>query len=121
MPGRHTAIVYADLFDRVQQQLKSNAVIHSERPLRSADLPLKGLIHDADGNRMSPSFGYGRGGKVYRYYVSAPLQQGRKVRAALRAIRRVRAESAHEVVQAALASGSWAMTMVFRSPPCWFR
>lgn len=103
MPGRHTAIVDADLFDRVQQQLKRNAVIHSERPLRSADLPLKGLIHDADGNRMSPSFGYGRGGKIYRYYVSAPLQQGRKVRAGLRAIRRVRAESAHEVVQAALA------------------
>jgi DNA invertase Pin-like site-specific DNA recombinase len=104
MPGRHPAIVDTDLFDAVQQRLKANAVTHRDRPLRSADLPLKGFVHDADGNRMSPSFGYGRGGKVYRYYVSAPLQQGGKLDRRDGALRRVRAEALHEVVEAALVS-----------------
>lgn len=104
MPGRHPAIVDTDLFEAVQQRLKSNAVTHRDRPLRSADLPLKGLVHDADGHRMSPSFGYGRGGKVYRYYVSAPLQQGGKLDRRDGALRRVRAEALHEVVEAALVS-----------------
>ena len=103
MPGRHPAIVDPDLFEAVQQRLRANAVTHRDRPLRSADLPLKGLVHDTDGHRMSPSFGYGRGGKVYRYYVSAPLQQGRKIDRRDGALRRVRAEALHEVVKAALA------------------
>ena len=103
VPGRHAAIIDADLFDQVQGQLKLKTVNHSDRILRSADLPLKGLLHDADGHRMSPSFGYGRGGKVYRYYVSAPLQQGKTLRADPSAIRRVRAESVHEVLHTALA------------------
>ena len=103
MPGRHPAIVDPDLFEAVQQRLRANAVTHRDRPLRSADLPLKALVHDADGHRMSPSFGYGRGGKVYRYYVSAPLQQGRKIDRRDGALRRVRAEALHEVVEAALA------------------
>jgi len=104
MPGRHPAIVDTDLFEAVQQRLKANVVTHRDRPLRSADLPLKGLVHDADGHRMSPSFGYGRGGKVYRYYVSAPLQQGGKLDRRDGALRRVRAEALHEVVEAALVS-----------------
>lgn len=104
MPGRHPAIIDTDLFEAVQQRLKANAVIHRDRPLRSADLPLKGLVHDADGHRMSPSFGYGRGGKVYRYYVSAPLQQGGRLDRRDGALRRVRAEALHEVVEAALVS-----------------
>ena len=35
---------------------------------------------DADGQPMSPSFTYGRRSKFYRYYVSAPLLQGRRRR-----------------------------------------
>jgi hypothetical protein len=38
---------------------------------------------------MSPSFGYGARGQVYRYYVSAPLQQGRCAAPPDGAIRRV--------------------------------
>ncbi len=104
MPGRHPAIVDTDLFEAVQPRLQANAVTHRDRPLRSADLPLKGLVHDADGHRMSPSFGYGRGGKVYRYYVSAPLQQGGRLDRRDGTLRRVRAEALHEVVEAALVS-----------------
>ena len=104
MPGRHAAIIDPDLFEAVQQRLKANAVTHRDRPLRSADLPLKGLVHDADGHRMSPAFGYGRGGKVYRYYVSAPLQKGGRLDRRDGALRRVRAEALHEVMEAALVS-----------------
>ena len=53
---------------------------------------------------MSPSFGYGRGGRVYRYYVSAPLQQGRKIEPREGVLRRVSAEALEEAVRAQLAT-----------------
>jgi DNA invertase Pin-like site-specific DNA recombinase len=101
-PGLHPAIVDRALFDRVQQQLAGNAVTRAERPLRSADLKLKGKLFDADGHPMSPSFGYGRGGRVYRYYVSSPLQTGRHKVDQGAAIQRVTAETIHEVVSSAV-------------------
>ena len=88
----HPAIVDDDLFAKVQTQLTANTRVRSARPLRSARLALRGLVFDADGHPMSPSFGYGRGGRVYRYYVSAPLQQGRKVVEREGVLRRVSAE-----------------------------
>lgn len=97
--GAHPAIIAPDLFAQVQRLLLQNAAVRNDRPLRSADLPLKALLYDADGHRMSPSFGYGRGGKVYRYYVSAPLQQGRGAGVDRQAIRRVKAETVHEIVE----------------------
>lgn len=98
-PGLHAPIIDRALFDLVQAQLAGNTVKRAERPLRSADLPLKGRLFDADGHPMSPSFGYGRGGKVYRYYVSAPLQLGRGHKVGRsHAIRRVTAEAIHDIV-----------------------
>src|SRR3546814_16061790 len=38
---------------------------------------------------MSPSFSHGARGQVYRYYVSAPLQQGQRRKSDDSAIRRV--------------------------------
>ena len=40
---------------------------------------------------MSPTFSHGRGGKLYRYYVSAPLQQGARRGPSDTAIRRISA------------------------------
>ncbi|WP_298163283.1 recombinase family protein [Brevundimonas sp.] len=100
--GAHPAIVDPEVFDQVQRRLTENAAARSDRPLRSADLPLKSLLYDADGHRMSPSFGYGRGGKVYRYYVSAPLQQGRGAGVDRDVIRRVKAETLHDIVEHAV-------------------
>ena len=97
-PGVHPAVVDPEVFEQVQKLLAHNRVTRTERPLRSAELILKGLLYDADGHPMSPTFGYGRGGKVYRYYVSAPLQQGRRLRSEDGAIRRIKAEA----VEAAL-------------------
>ena len=86
-PGSHLAIVDEDLFEAVQSCLKLNARRHHERPNRVAEAPLKGRIFDVDGHPMSPSFAHGGRGQVYRYYVSAPLQQGGRL--ADGAIRRV--------------------------------
>jgi hypothetical protein len=104
--GCHPPIVEPEVFARVQAQLAANTRARKDRPLRSAQLPLKGLVFDADGHSMSPSFGYGRGGRVYRYYVSAPLQQGRKVEARDGVLRRVSAEALEEAVRTQLATVS---------------
>ena len=98
-PGLHSPILDLELFERVQRQLTANAAQRADRPLRSADLLLKGKLFDADGHPMTPSFGYGRGRKVYRYYVSSPLQLGRRHEVdRSSAIRRVTAEAIHELV-----------------------
>lgn len=102
--GCHPAIVEPAVFARVQAQLAANTRTRKERPLRSAQLSLRGLVFDADGHPMSPSFGYGRAGRVYRYYVSAPLQQGRKVEEREGVLRRVSAEALEESVRTQLAT-----------------
>ena len=77
-PGRHAAIVETALFDTVQARLDANARRHNARSGRVARAPLTGRIFDIDGQPMSPSFNHGQRGQVYRYYVSAPLQPGRR-------------------------------------------
>jgi site-specific DNA recombinase len=76
-PGLHEAIITQEVFDAVQAKIEENAVARSDRPLRSADAWLKGKIFDAEGRSMSPSFGYGKGGKPFRYYISAAPPAGR--------------------------------------------
>ena len=66
------------VFDAVQAKLDANARRHNARPNRVARAPLTGRIFDIDGQPMSPSFTHGQRGQVYRYYVSAPLQPGRR-------------------------------------------
>ncbi len=89
-PGMHPAIVDADLFDAVQQRLDANARRRAATPERVAKAALLGRIFDADGQPMSPTFAYGKQGRLYRYYVSAPLQRGQAA-AKTDAIRRVSA------------------------------
>jgi len=76
LPGIHPAIVDADLFAAAQTMLDNNARRRSTRPNRVATAPLTGRVFDADGAPKSPTFSHGARGQVYRYYVSAPLQQG---------------------------------------------
>lgn len=66
----HHAIAPVELFNAAQEQLDSNRVKRSARKTRAASSPLTGKIHDADGQPMSVSFSYGRGKKMYRYYIS---------------------------------------------------
>lgn len=71
--GEHDAIVEQDLFNAVQVQLADNHHRHTTRKTRSAACPLNGKLFDADGQPMCPSFSYGRGKRMYRYYVSECL------------------------------------------------
>ena len=90
-PGMHTAIVDPDLFQAVQDRLDANQQHRADRRDRVARAPLTGRIFDTDGQPMSPTFSYGRRKNLYRYYVSAPLQQGQRRRDGDDAIRRVSA------------------------------
>ncbi len=75
-PNAHPAIIDADLFEAVQARLGAGA--SKARRLRTGGGTglLTGIIFDAMGRPMSPTISYGRGGRCYRYYVSAPLQKG---------------------------------------------
>ena len=88
-PGMHPAIVEGDLFEAVQSQLDANRQRTAPSTNIASRAPLTGRIFDADGAVMSPTFAYGRKGKIYRYYVSAPLQQGERRPTDDREIRRV--------------------------------
>ena len=71
--GNHDAIVDKDLFQQVQEHLAGNRHKFVNRRTRAAACPLQNKIFDAEGQPMRPTFGYGRGKKIYRYYVSDPL------------------------------------------------
>jgi DNA invertase Pin-like site-specific DNA recombinase len=76
--GLHPAIIDTALFESVQATLNANTQRHDARSERVTQAPLIGRIFDCDSQPMSPSFTYGKRRQVYRYYVSAPLQQGRR-------------------------------------------
>ena len=90
-PGLHEQIVDPDLFDEVQDMLNANATRRRSSSESVAASPLAGRIFDADGQVISPTFAYGKAGRLYRYYVSATLQQGQRCKDAADAPRRVSA------------------------------
>jgi site-specific DNA recombinase len=98
-PGAHPPIIEREQFDAIQALLATNRRRYRERPIRAAAMPLRRLLFDTDGNPMSPSFTYGRAGKVYRYYVSAPIQQGRALRPSPNALHRVSADEIEGVLE----------------------
>lgn len=77
-PGNHPPIVDLALFDAVQEMLDQNGSGRRSKGEPGGRAPLAGRIFDAAGHPMSPSFSRGKSGRTYRYYVSAPLQQGAK-------------------------------------------
>lgn len=101
-PGLHPAIVDRVLFDAVQRQLDGNARKRKTARETVARSALTGRIFDADGHPMSPTFAYGKGGKLYRYYVSAPLQQGGRRDAKDSTPRRVSGPALEEALTMAL-------------------
>ncbi|WP_221773977.1 recombinase family protein [Novosphingobium flavum] len=71
--GEHEAIIPKKLFAAVEAKLAGNRHRQVTRKTRAAGCPLTGKLFDADGHPMRPSFGHGRGRKIYRYYVSETL------------------------------------------------
>ena len=87
--GLHPGIVDPVVFADVQARLDAN-VIARARPTKAASAaPLTGLIFDQSGEPMSPSFSCGKGGGVYRFYVSSAVVTGRGAGGPADAIRRV--------------------------------
>lgn len=100
--GEHAPIVDDALFDAVQRQLSGKAAGHRMNTQRRVDRAMfTGRIMDAHGEAMSPAFSHGRGGRVYRYYVSASVQQGR-ANGKSDIIRRVPAPAIEQLVTTAL-------------------
>ena len=71
--GEHEAILDADLFNAVAARLKSQRVKRTNRKSKATPSPLTGKLFDSDGLPMRPTFGHGRGKRIYRYYVSETL------------------------------------------------
>jgi site-specific DNA recombinase len=93
----HPTIVEARIFAAVQDLLKAQARGRVERPTKVGAALLTGRLFDGESRPMSPVFSYGRGGRTYRYYVSAPLQKGASA-ADDDTLRRIPGEEADDVI-----------------------
>ena len=83
--GEHTPIIDQPLSDAVQMRLAGNTTErNSGRPTDQPSL-LTGMLFDAEGNRMTPSYAVKQSAR-YRYYVSRPriTQDQRESATALR-------------------------------------
>jgi site-specific DNA recombinase len=71
-PGEHTPIVESNLWNRVHALIKRSPQTHAKRPLGRTPAILKGLIFGPTGAAMAPTHTR-KGGKLYRYYVTAEV------------------------------------------------
>jgi site-specific DNA recombinase len=78
--GAHEAIVDRQLFDRAQQLLAANRGKRWQRTKRPTQYPLAGLALHRSRGALTTSFSYGRGGRMYRYYVAGTLDPTRSDR-----------------------------------------
>ncbi len=77
-PGEHPRIVEEDLWAAVQRHLEANRVDRRKTDERSAPSLLTGVLFDADGEPMTPTYAVKKGTR-YRYYVSRHLITGARV------------------------------------------
>ncbi len=75
-PGEHDPIVTQAQWDAVHAVLQVSPRVRTNRTRNTTAPLLRGLIYDSDGCAMSPSHSRGRGGRMYRYYVSQSVLQG---------------------------------------------
>ena len=74
-PGEHEAIISQALWDKVHSVLADSPRRRSARTRAQTPALLKGLIFGPTGRAMTPTHTR-RGGKLYRYYVSADVLKG---------------------------------------------
>lgn len=78
-PGQHPAIIEPEVWDALQQQLKSGAVMSRSRKSRNGENRKKqvslliGKVFDETGDRLTPSHTKTAKGRRLRYYVSHRL------------------------------------------------
>src|SRR6201993_70895 len=84
-PGEHAPIIDHPLWDEVQMQLAGNTAERNSGTRTHQPSLLTGMLFDAEGNRMTPSYAV-KTGMRYRYYISRPLitQDQRESSTALR-------------------------------------
>lgn len=75
-PGEHDAIVDRAQWGAVHAILQVSPRVRVNRTRNTTAPLLRGLIFDSDGRAMSPSHSRGRGGQMYRYYVSQAVLKG---------------------------------------------
>src|SRR5947207_6548773 len=71
-PGQHPALINADTWAAVRDQLATNASNHRRKSDAAEPSLLAGVLVDARGERLTPSHAVKKG-RRYRYYVSAAL------------------------------------------------
>jgi site-specific DNA recombinase len=71
-PGQHPALIDAESWSAVGEQLAANTSGHRRRAQAGEPSLLAGLLVDARGERLTPSHAVKKG-RRYRYYVSAAL------------------------------------------------
>jgi site-specific DNA recombinase len=84
-PSEHTPIIDQLLWDAVQMRLAGNTAERNSATRTDQPSLLAGMLFDAEGNRMTPSYAVKKGTR-YHYYVSRPLitQDQRESATALR-------------------------------------
>jgi DNA invertase Pin-like site-specific DNA recombinase len=75
-PGEHDAIITQAQWDAVHAILQVSPRVRVNRTRNTTAPLLRGLIFDSEGRAMSPSYSRGRGGQMYRYYVSQAVLKG---------------------------------------------
>ena len=73
-PGEHPAIVEQNLWDQVQAALAQNRVERATGARAKQPSLLGGLVFDANGRRLSPTYAVKKGAR-YRYYISSSLMR----------------------------------------------
>jgi DNA invertase Pin-like site-specific DNA recombinase len=84
-PGEHPSIIDQPLWDAVQGQIAGNTAARNSGTRTHQPSLLAGMLFDAEGNRMTPSYAVKKGTR-YRYLVSRPVitQDQRESSTALR-------------------------------------
>jgi len=78
-PGLHQPIIDRETFEAANALLSSKAARRRDQPTKVGTAPLKGLLFDAAGKPMTPSFGYGRRGRLYRYYIAPKVDDPEQI------------------------------------------
>jgi site-specific DNA recombinase len=71
-PGQHPALIEAESWSAIREQLAANTSGHRSRAQAAEPSLLAGVLVDARGERLTPSHAVKKG-RRYRYYVSAAL------------------------------------------------
>lgn len=71
-PGQHLALIDAETWAAVRDQIVGNASGHQRKTKAAKPSLLAGLLVDVRGERLTPTHAVKKG-RCYRYYVSAAL------------------------------------------------